>query len=160
LVVPVVDGIAVHAHRLTPAPAVIARGSHEDIHVSVGVIAPRDVKVAPLRVATGIDADLGEAVRAGNSSDAEVSWPVVNDAAIMFESLAAIVGDGHHDAVTVVPDGVKSSVGSDHSVEAFESAVVVAGQSGCAIEPDRWRPALATIGGARKQKLAGGEREL
>src|SRR5215472_10341385 len=54
LVVSIVDGIAVHAHRLAPASAVVARGSHEDIHVTVGVIAPRDVKVAALLAAEGI----------------------------------------------------------------------------------------------------------
>src|SRR5262249_53231082 len=64
LVVSIVDGIAIHAHRLTPATAVVARGGHEDIHVAVGVVAPGDVKVAALLAATRINADLGKAVGA------------------------------------------------------------------------------------------------
>src|SRR5215831_359221 len=78
----------------------------------------------------------------------------------MLEGLAAIVRDGHHNAVSIVPDGIESAVRAHDAVEAFESAVVVAREAGCAVKPDRLRPALALIGGAREQKLTSGESEL
>src|SRR5215471_3972221 len=78
----------------------------------------------------------------------------------MLESLAAIVRDGHHNAVSIVPDGIESAVRAHDAVEAFESAVVVAREAGCTVKPDRLRPVLALVGGAREQKLACGESEL
>src|SRR5262249_18566161 len=83
LVVSVVDRIAVHANRLTPATAVVARGSNKDIHVAIGVIAPRDVKAATLRVAAGIEADLRKSVGARDAGDAEVAGAGRNDPAIV-----------------------------------------------------------------------------
>src|SRR5438270_1500661 len=132
----------------------IGGGGDEDIDIAVGVVAPGNIEIAAFFSAariifiddpTGIDADLGEAVRARYPGDAEIAGSGGNDAAIFAEGSAAIVGNGHHDAVAVVPDGIERAVRTDNAMKTLQSAVVIARQAGDAVELDRLRPALAAV---------------
>src|SRR5260221_8151680 len=148
LVIAVVNGIVVHPDRLTPAPSMVGGRRYKHVNVAVRVIAPGHVKLAALFTAAGIEADLGKAIGARNAGDAEVSRPGGNDAPIFAEGLAAVMGDGHHDAIAVVPYGIERAVRRDYAVKAFKRAVVVARQSGSAVELYRFGPRLASVCGA------------
>src|SRR5258708_8723973 len=70
------------------------------------------------------------------------------------------MGDGHHDSVAMVPDGVERSIRTVHAVKTFQRAVVIARQAGDAAQLDGLGPGFAAVGGAREYKIAGAEREL
>src|SRR5205807_607085 len=69
------------------------------------------------------------------------------------------MGYRHHDAIPVGPDGIESSIGRNHSMKAFESAVVIAWQAGNAAEREGLGPCFAAIGRAREQKFTGAQSE-
>src|SRR6185312_943316 len=83
-----------------------------------------------------------------------------NDAAIFGEGAAAVAGNGHHDSIAVVPDCVQYAVRADYAVKTFQRAIVIARQTGNAVQLDWLRPCLAAIRGARKHKVACGKSEL
>src|SRR5258708_6682424 len=126
LVVAVVNRVVVHAHRSAPGMAMISGGGDKHVHVSVDVVAPGDVEVAAFFAAAGVHSNLREPVGAGDADDAEIGWSCGDDVAVFAEALPAIVGNGHHDSVAVVPDGVKSSVRPHHALKTFQPALVVA----------------------------------
>src|SRR5258707_5755103 len=148
LVFAVMDGIGVHTYRRTPRFAVIGGRGNENIDVAIAVVAPCDEQIASMFASLHRHADLGEAVAAGDAGNAEVARPRRNDQALFAEAGAAVMGDGHHDAVTSVPDGVERAIGSDHAVKALQRAIVVARKSGNAVQFYRTGPGDAAIGGA------------
>src|SRR5215831_17917281 len=107
-----------------------------------------------------VQADLGKSVGARDARNAEIPRACRNDPAIFAEGVAAIVRDGHHDAIAIVPDCVQRAVWTDDAVKTFQRAVVVTRQTGNAAQLDGLRPRPAVIRGAREHKVACSKSEL
>ena len=97
--------------------------------------APRIVSIADN--ASRVDTNLGKAVGARNAGNPKIAGPGRDDATLFAEGHAAVMGDGHHDAVAIVPDGVERAIRANHAVKAFQSAIVIARQAGDAAQLDR-----------------------
>src|SRR6185437_8785196 len=167
LVSAVVDGISIRADGRAPREPMVSGRTHKNIHITIAVITPRDVKVPACVATTGsctirprIKTNLREAIGAGHSANAEVAGSGGNDAAFLAEACAAVVRDGHHDAVARVPDYVESSIRADDPMEAFQGAVIITRQSGRRVQLDWLGPGLAAVSRACKKQVAGSESEL
>src|SRR5258708_12822079 len=109
------ERIVIDAYRCAPRVSVVTGRGDKYVHISVGVVAPRHVEPSAVRV----HSDLRKTVGARHAGDCKIHRPCWNNAMVFAEGTAAIVGDGHHDAVPSFPHALNRSIPHTPPVKPF-----------------------------------------